>query len=135
MILGPSDAWSIRRSTQQPSVLYWRLSDFWSLASWSGLGINWVYSSYCSSRISRKPGRTSKVKRLLSWYVYCTRYAKTWCWTLWQCDVRHGAVISRVSSQPRTYIWHRSVALLYFHILRLDSKSQVMLKYWRRCAV
>ena len=28
MILGPSDAWSMRRLTQQPSVLYWRLSDF-----------------------------------------------------------------------------------------------------------
>ena len=32
MILGPSAAWSMRQSTQQPSVLYWRLLDFkWSL--------------------------------------------------------------------------------------------------------
>ena len=28
IILGPSNAWSMRRSTQQPSVLYWKLSDF-----------------------------------------------------------------------------------------------------------
>ena len=28
IILGPSDAWSMRRTTQRPSVLYWRLSDF-----------------------------------------------------------------------------------------------------------
>ena len=27
-ILGPSDDWSMRQSTQRPSVLYWRLSDF-----------------------------------------------------------------------------------------------------------
>ena len=28
IILGPSDAWLMRRATQQPSILYWRLSDF-----------------------------------------------------------------------------------------------------------
>ena len=28
IILGPSDAWSMRRLTQRPSVSYWRLSDF-----------------------------------------------------------------------------------------------------------
>ena len=28
VILGPSDAWSMRQSTQQHSILYWRLSDF-----------------------------------------------------------------------------------------------------------
>ena len=33
IILGPSDAWLMRRSTQQPSVLYWSLLDFrWSLS-------------------------------------------------------------------------------------------------------
>ena len=31
MIIGPSDAWSLRRSTQQPSILYWRLWDLWLL--------------------------------------------------------------------------------------------------------
>ena len=29
MILGPSDTWLMRRSTQQPSIWYWRLSDFY----------------------------------------------------------------------------------------------------------
>ena len=33
IILGPSDAWSMRQSTQQPCVLYWRLSDFWTSSS------------------------------------------------------------------------------------------------------
>ena len=28
-ILGTSDTWLMSRSSQQPSVLYWRLSDFW----------------------------------------------------------------------------------------------------------
>ena len=29
-VLGPSDAWSMSHSSQQPSVLYWRLSDLCS---------------------------------------------------------------------------------------------------------
>ena len=29
MILGPPDAWSMRRFTQRPTLLYWRLSYFW----------------------------------------------------------------------------------------------------------
>ena len=28
IILGPSDAWSMRRTTQQPSISFWRLSNF-----------------------------------------------------------------------------------------------------------
>ena len=32
IILGTSDAWLMRRSSQRPSILYWRLSDFWGQA-------------------------------------------------------------------------------------------------------
>ena len=32
-ILGTSDAWSMRQSSQQPRVSYWRLPDFWSQIS------------------------------------------------------------------------------------------------------
>ena len=129
--------WLLEADTLFGAACWWTRDNYGSSgisfnAGWSGLGINWVvYGSYCYSGISFKPDRT----RLLSWYINCTRYAKTWCWTLWQCDVRHGAVISRVSSQPRTPIWHRFVALSYFHILRHDFKNQAMLKYWRRSAV
>ena len=38
IILGPSDAWSMRRSTQRPSILYWRLSDFFYLCQTSHEG-------------------------------------------------------------------------------------------------
>ena len=33
IILRPSDAWSIRQSTQQPCVLYWKLLYFWTSSS------------------------------------------------------------------------------------------------------
>ena len=38
IILGPSDAWSKRQLTQQPRVLYWRLSNFKFKGQKSSLG-------------------------------------------------------------------------------------------------
>ena len=36
IILGQSDAWLMRWLTQWPSILYWRLSDFYYYSGWSG---------------------------------------------------------------------------------------------------
>ena len=44
IILGTSDAWSMSRLSQRPSILYWSLSDFCSLFKWyKRSGINSTY--------------------------------------------------------------------------------------------
>ena len=76
IILGPSDTWWMIRSTQRPSVLYWRLSDFISAVDGSLESNQWLLARCLGLLSTGLPIQVNSFKNLISFekYTYVLHY-------------------------------------------------------------
>ena len=102
-MLGTSDAWSMSRSSHRPSVLYWRLLDFWTdhKKLFDVFVLCTLYSCYCL------PSLPSKFRLRLSFFSHDTENT---CYAVWLTSEKMWLSIIQICN-----CWNKKMCLFFFH--------------------